>query len=477
MQYSRIFKDYYKSHSRDEYILTCTCGCHQNIKSNYYKLPKICPNCNYPISLTEDIYIHRFRSNTKHTFITFDILDIKEKSFHIKKINAKTNLILDEKNNEYDIKIIETETYETFFDCEKPNEMIILRNGENLSIKDHNIEKALSNIDLVDKIFDNTIFKDYFILNNKNIVFSKVIKELKYYPQYEIFYNTYGTLLGIQKLNKRYLKKGTTPSEILGLQKSIWNTIYNLNKNDSYNGYIYNNISDIISFANKYKNKPDIVINVIENCYKIDINKFSNFVELFENNYNPNRLVEYLTEDIYTYQGIGDCKEGFQLLYDYVHMCRLMETEFEKYPKSLKLRHDLASKNLTIIVSDKEAREMELVLKDKTYQDLAYKGKKYSVLLPTSANDIINEGKQLSHCGGSYLDLVKNKKTMMLFMRNNDNLEKSLITLEVRNSTLRQYAGFGDRYPNEDEMEFIKEYCKVKKLDINDKHAMFYRDE
>ena len=355
--------------------------------------------------------------------------------------------------------------------------MIILRNGENLSIKDHNIEKALSNIDLVDKIFDNTIFKDYFILNNKNIVFSKVIKELKYYPQYEIFYNTYGTLLGIQKLNKRYLKKGTTPSEILGLPKSIWNTIYNLNKNDSYNGYIYNNISDIISFANKYKNKPDIVINVIENCYKIDINKFSNFVELFENNYNPNRLVEYLTEDIYTYQGIGDCKEGFQLLYDYVHMCRLMETEFEKYPKSLKLRHDLASKNLTIIVSDKEAKEMELVLRDKVYQDLAYKGKKYSVLLPTSANDIINEGKQLSHCGGSYLDLVKNKKTMMLFMRNNDNLEKSLITLEVRNDTLRQYAGFGDRYPNEEEMKFIYEYCKVKKLDINDKHAMYYRDE
>ena len=120
---------------------------------------------------------------------------------------------------------------------------------------------------------------------------------------------------------------------------------------------------------------------------------------------------------------------------------------------------------------------MELVLKDKTYQDLAYKGKKYSVLLPTSANDIINEGKQLSHCGGSYLDLVKNKKTMMLFMRNNDNLEKSLITLEVRNDTLRQYAGFGDRYPNEEEMKFIYEYCKVKKLDINDKHAMYYRDE
>ena len=67
-------------------------------------------------------------------------------AFHIKKINAKTNLILDEKNNEYDIKIIETETYETFFDCEKPNEMIILRNGENLSIKDHNIEKALSSL-------------------------------------------------------------------------------------------------------------------------------------------------------------------------------------------------------------------------------------------------------------------------------------------------------------------------------------------
>lgn len=475
MQYSRIFRDYYRT-NRDEYILTCTCGYATKIKKQFYKLPDICPNCNSYISLIEDKFIHNNRSNKKHTFINFEIIDMKNKSFHIKKTNVKTDLVENKETNMYEIKIKEQEYFETFFDCEKPNEMIILRNGVKISVKEHNIEKSLSNIDINNKIFDNTIFKDYFNIIGKNNVFSKIVKDLKDYPQYEIFYNTYGTLNGIKNLNKKFLKKGRNPSDILGLPNSVWKTIYNLNKNDSYCGYIYNQFSDIISFALKYKNKPDIIINVIENCYKIDINQFSNFVELFESNYNCNRLVEYLTEDIYIYQGISNCKEGFQLLYDYVHMCKLMDIEFEKYPKSLKLRHDLASKNLNIMVSDKEAKEMELVLKDTSYKNLSYKGIKYSVLLPKNANDIINEGKQLSHCGGSYVDLVKNKKTMMLFMRNNENLEKSLITLEVRNNTLRQYAGFGDRYPNEEEMEFIYEYCKVKKLDINDKHAMYYRD-
>lgn len=454
-------------------IITCTCGCYEKV--NEYNISE-CPNCKSKNIKIDRYFISRFSHNKKEYF-TFNLIeaDIKEKKFYIKKISKRTQV--KDVENKYILDVISTDIYETWFDAKNPKNTIIKKNGEEISLILSHLERSLSNID-IEKTFckkNNNIFYDYFLNINSKTTLAKMIWNFICFPQYEIIYNTYHSFKYLIGFNQKYFKEGTTPSEVMGLPKSIWNNLkYIIDLNLKENIYM---VWDSVNFlVEKYKNKPDIVNKIILTASQINLHKLNNFIELFELNYNMKSLLQYLTESIYTYQGISDKNEGFQLLYDYVHMCQLMDVSFEKYPKSLKLRHDLASKNLKIVLSDKEKREMELILNKEEYKQLTYEGKEYSVIQPISAQDIIEEGKSLHHCVGSYVDLVKNRKTMILFMRDKNNLNKSLITLEVRGNVLRQYAGSSDRIPNEKEMKFIKKYCKEKHITLNENHALNYID-
>lgn len=465
---ARSFYDIKKSRRLE--TLCCTCG----YVGEFDSYDKKCPKCGTTNIKNDNFYISHWYNNSKFTFNVVES-NIKQKSFYIKKINIKTNLHY-ENEDSYKLDVINEDVFETWFDAENPKAMKIKKNNEEISITKSNIQKALSNININSEEFKNTIFHSYEFGLCANDTFSKIVINLKQFPQYEIFYNTYENLACLKNLKTSYLNKGSSPSEILQIPKSIWNTIYNLNQEDNFNGCMFKQWEYILPFIKNYKNKPDIVNKVLSIGMKIDKFKFQNIIELFtEDNYDMDRLYDYLSEDIYTYQGIDDIKEGFQILYDYIHMSKLMNVSFEKYPKSLKLRHDLATKNLNIIVTDKEKREMELVLSKDLYKDLEYKDDIYEVLRPTCAQDIIEEGKRLHHCVGSYVDLVRNNQTMILFMRDKNYPKESLITLEVRDGTLRQYAGNCDRKPTEKEMKFIEKYCKKKDLEISGSHMKYYR--
>lgn len=465
---ARTFYDY-RTKNREE-IICCSCG---YVGKFDYK-NKECPKCGTSHIKCDNFYFSRWYNNSKHTFNIIET-NVQQKSFYVKKINVKTNLCCDDKDS-YKLNVLSEEIFETWFDVENPESMKIKKNNVDISTTKSNIQKALSHIDLNSSDFENTIFSAY----KNDIVcgetLSNVIMDLRKYPQYEIFYNTYNNLKCLKNLNNSYLQQGKSPSKILHIPKTVWNTIYKLNEEDDFSGNIFKQWKDILPFIKNYKNKPDVVNKVLTIGVRIDKYKLQNIIELFvENNYDIDKLYTYLSEDIYTYQGIDDIKEGFQILYDYIHMSKLMNVSFEKYPKSLKLRHDLAEKNLNIIVTDKEKREMELVLSKDIYKDLEYKDDIYEVLRPTCAQDIIEEGKRLHHCVGSYVDLVRNNQTMILFMRDKNYPKESLITLEVRDGTLRQYAGSCDRKPTEKEMKFIEKYCKKKDLEISGSHMKYYR--
>lgn len=467
---ARIYYEYY-AHQKNQ-VISCTCGYYGVI--DYRNFNNLCPKCGTNHIKEDKIFISKFRGKDKHTFNIVNI-DFTNKSFYIKKKNIKTCLNWNEEKQLSTLDLISEDVFETWFNAEKPNSTKILKNGKELSLTKAHLEHALSNIDITYFYKNkNSIFYSYYYELKTEATLSHIVWDLINYPQYEIFYNTYGTLKPLRNLQKKYLNKGNSPSEILNIPKTVWTNLYNLNEDNDLDGKIYFHWTDILNFVNKYKNKLDVVNKVLTTAIHIDINNIEKMFELFELNYDMDRLYEYLTEDIYTYQGIEDKKQGFQLLYDYIHMSRLMNVSFEKYPKSLKLRHDLALKNLKIVVTDTEKREMELILSKSEYKDLEYKDTKYTVIRPSSAQDIIEEGKSLHHCVGSYVDLVRKNKTMILFMRYTDKLNKSLITLEVRGGILRQYAGSCDRSPTEEEMQFIKKYCKEKNIEINDKHMMYY---
>ena len=62
----------------------------------------------------------------------------------------------------------------------------------------------------------------------------------------------------------------------------------------------------------------------------------------------------------------------------------------------------------------------------------------YCFIYPSCTQDIKDESTQMSNCVSSYVDRVINGQCHILFLRRKDNLNKSLVNIEVRNGTIVQ---------------------------------------
>lgn len=436
----------------------CSCGHVEETDGYSWNEIKNCPKCG--VGLVDLSWNKIYES--KLPIVKIEKSDIRDKSFDIIKVRYLTEII-----NEKDIpalKINDKEEWHTTFDFMNGCKLEIRKNGELLNNTKSNIQKALSYTDLSKSDAENTLFKsmmDYTDETTSSGVMYQIFKN----PFIEIFYNTYGNLKVVKNIPISVMDKTkTSPSEILGLNKPVWKELIALN--DEIGARINRHFNQIKALDDENKNKPDYTVNVLKVIPELGEKCFDDYLYLISKGYDYRRLYQYLTDDIYTYQGISDISEGLTLLKDYINMCEQMGVPYEKYPKSLKLAHDLASKNLEIKVNNEQQELFKEVINKDDYKNLEYKGTYYSVVNPKTTDDIVNEGRYLHHCVGSYVNTVIKGATKILFFRNNDNIDKPLITLEVRDGVLRQYKGRQNRRPTDTEMDEIMRWANLKGLAV-----------
>ena len=388
--------------------------------------------------------------------------DIKDKSFDIRKVRYLTEIV--NKTDVPALKINDKEVWQTTFDFMDGCKLEIRNNGELLNNTKTNIQKALSYTNLSVSDDENTLFKSMMDYANETTS-SGVMYQIMRNPFIEIFYNTYGNLRVVKNIPMSVMDKNkTSPNEILGLNKPVWRELLSLN--DELGCQINKHFNQIKTLDDENKNKPDYTVGIMKLIPELGVKCFDDYLYLIHKGYDYRRLYQYLTDDIYTYQGISDVSEGLTLLKDYINMCETMGVPYEKYPKSLKLAHDLASKNLEIKVNNEQQELFREVINKDDYKDLEYKGTYYSVVNPKTTDDIVNEGRYLHHCVGSYVNTVIKGTTKILFFRNNDNIDRPLITLEVRDGVLRQYKGRQNRRPTDTEMNEIMRWANLKGLAV-----------
>ena len=182
---------------------------------------------------------------------------------------------------------------------------------------------------------------------------------------------------------------------------------------------------------------------------------------LSEYNYNSKSLANYIC-DIVDYEGL-DIYVTVDYLIDYLTMNKQMGVNKpEKYPRYLHTCHDIVVRNFNAF----KIKYNDDIFYNIRREDLEYTGKKYSIIYPKHYTDIQKEGAQLNHCVASYVDMVIKGKTHILFLRKNDNLDESLVTVEIRNNTICQYKGAYNRILSTEEMEFLKIYSNKKSIPI-----------
>ena len=96
-----------------------------------------------------------------------------------------------------------------------------------------------------------------------------------------------------------------------------------------------------------------------------------------------------------------------------------------------------------------------------------YDNGEFSITIPKTTKDIINEGKALHHCVGVYVDKVVRREDMIYFLRKDR--EVPYVTIEVKDKNVTQIEGdMNNRFigKNTPEYNTIKEWAKLNKFTL-----------
>ncbi len=141
-------------------------------------------------------------------------------------------------------------------------------------------------------------------------------------------------------------------------------------------------------------------------------------------------------------------------------------------PSIIKDRHDKIGRVVEMIGCANQIEKFDACIrgrKEKERSDWEYRTKKYSILMPENALDIINEGRVLNHCVGraGYIEKMAYGNCRILFVRDNKDIHKPLITMEEQGGDIKQCYGYGDSINKDPEIrDFIKAYAEHKGLSI-----------
>lgn len=264
--------------------------------------------------------------------------------------------------------------------------------------------------------------------------------------------------------NSSYLNLDETkPHKILGVNKKFMKWF---KMNNSELGL---NVLEIGKFMSRFdSNFTDEILNIIQD--ESDIKKFSHSLDRLESlidyGYNDFKaLVLYLSRHCRMHQGIV-FDDASTYLRDYVRIQRDLGLEWEKYPKSLKKVHDVAVMNNRVLNNKEDDNKFKVAVNEASYRRLVFEDKKqdFVIVKPEKVDDLKREGEELTHCVASYVDDVQRGNCKILFLRDKNNPDVPLATIEVRGQRIRQARIKGNGGVSPEQRDFIKLWSKEKNL-------------
>lgn len=220
-------------------------------------------------------------------------------------------------------------------------------------------------------------------------------------------------------------KNAKNIDSITGLSSGIWKTLINNIIDISK----YYEIVDVIKKMNINKQQLERILNF--NIYFYQLNSYC---ELKDDNFNVlsiKELLNYISKAI-TKQGLNPNKT-MNLMTDYIRMCKELNIEPNIKSEHLIKDHDRITdiyEKMTIEEKVKATKE-KFIKRNKYLQKYLYEDERLKIVIPTTALDLYNEGKNNNNCVASYCDRHADGKTNILFIRKKDNPFNSYITLEL----------------------------------------------
>lgn len=159
---------------------------------------------------------------------------------------------------------------------------------------------------------------------------------------------------------------------------------------------------------------------------------------------------------------------------DYLEGCKTIGSDLSdrrvKYPAALRTEHDKVMYKKKIIDDTQYEKRFKEVTNEygKKY---SYQNKDFLITYPKTLKDLFEEGRQLNHCVGSYGDIIRSGKSIILFVRKAKEPNIPFFTLEVEPNyrAIVQFYGYSDTKPHKIKHKnlilFIQKWATKHNLD------------
>lgn len=200
----------------------------------------------------------------------------------------------------------------------------------------------------------------------------------------------------------------------------------------------------------------------VNSDFDMDLPKLTSYCE-----FDYPRLIDYLLFDLYK-QG---CQNVPIVVYeDYLNLTKQYYGKItNKYPKNLLSEEAIITRRCSEKDTIKSiAGNFEEVMSET--EDFSYRNPidKFAIVMPTIADELVEEGLQLGHCVASYVKKVVNGDCIVVFMRKSEEKDIPYLTIEILpDRSVPQIEGLNKRHDlSKDEIDFIKRWAKNKHLKL-----------
>ena len=184
-----------------------------------------------------------------------------------------------------------------------------------------------------------------------------------------------------------------------------------------------------------------------------------------EYGYTAKALLLYI-DQLKTFEAIDNVSYAMVEIYDYARMMNEISPKFDKYPRHFLTTHKIACRNYNRLKKEFS----EELFRKRIDRGLEFSYKDYQFIYPNSIEEIKNEAVQQNNCVASYIDYVLDGKCHILFLRKKDNLNESLVTIEVReNKIVQARRRFNDPVTKEEQVAIDKwneNFSKIRRKQV-----------
>lgn len=277
-----------------------------------------------------------------------------------------------------------------------------------------------------------------FVYNESRTTAQTISGLLNYVPAYKMFESYFAAdcdwmLKGVYGASLVFKPLKEIPNLLIKfckkynftLTKNLWNfyveyptivnTIYNISFDDL--NEIKNNFGKVVFIGyTDWKNNKFIYY-------------FAELVTKYR--YNTINLINYI-DYLITYEGLRD--DIVSEIYDYAKMSSKLSPKFDKYPRHFLSIHTIACRNYNRL---KEYFDEQAFI-ERIDTSMEYTYGDYQFIYPKSTQEIKDEAVQQNNCVASYIKKVIDGECDILFLRKKNDIDHSLVTIEVRNNQIVQ---------------------------------------